>query len=571
MNAPASTSAALSEAEGPPLDLSGVPDVWDGFRSAIENHPNELALVCTHQPHNLFGFPSLAPPGLEDGSSSSSSSSTDEPPAYLRWTFQTLGQAIHKLVLAEKSAAADAGFSGELGPGTPVITFLRNGADFLLAAWASVVTGCTLTPLNPLTLKNRDEASHMLRTALILAPAGHGLRFVYAADADVAKNVDELDADILGARSIKILASGSKARDGWLRLDDLITAVDASGGGGGGDLSPYHTNTPLAGLQGKDHAQAGIVLFTSGSTSKPKGLFCRHAVLNTYTNSRLLLSPPHLLPQPGSRVCSILPNNHGNGWTCVQTAHGRGAALVFPGPAFSTPEALLFTLGRERVTHTLLVPTLIHALMAAVVKGQPPPLESLLSVTFGGMILTQQEALAAAEVLGAKAIENAYGCTEGVLTSTGSVVVAPGPDTHVSSSNVTEEVSVGRPPMGHGIKIVDPATGCIVPRNTPGEIHGYGPMISREGRWAYIGDEQNKAFYVEKETGRVWFQTGDMGRMDEKGHLFIVGRYKDMIIRGGENISPAAIEAVLMKNPALRALNPQVYVILITLAYYFHF
>ncbi|OBR09711.1 AMP-binding enzyme [Colletotrichum higginsianum IMI 349063] len=545
MNASASTSPGLSEAEGPPLDLSGVPDVWDGFRSAIKDHPNELALVCTHQPHNLFGFPSFASPGPEDNSI------TDEPPpAYLRWTFQTLAQAIHKLVLAKKSSAADVGLSGELGPGTPVITFLRNGADFVLAAWASVVTGCTLTPLNPLTLKNRDEASHMLRTALSLAPDGHKLRVIYAADSDVAKNVDELDADILGAHSIKILASGSEARDGWLHLDGLVRALDASGSG---DLSLY---TPLAGLEGKDHAQAGIVLFTSGSTSRPKGLFCRHAVLNTYTNSRLLLSPPHLLPQPGSRVCSILPNNHGNGWTCIQTAHGRGAALVFPGPAFSTPEALLSTLRRERITHTLLVPTLVHALVAVMEKGQPP-LESLLSVTFGGMILTKQETLATAKILGANAIENAYGCTEGVLTSTGSVV-ASGPDPHMSSSNDQEEVSVGRPPMGHGIKIVDPATGCVVPRNVTGEIHGYGPMISREGRWSYIGDEQNKAFYIEKETGRVWFQTGDMGRMDEKGDLFIVGRYKDMIIRGGENISPAAIEAVLMKNSALRTLDPQV-------------
>ncbi|EFQ36552.1 AMP-binding enzyme [Colletotrichum graminicola] len=543
MSASMSASACLSEAEGPPLDLSGVPDVWDGFRSAIRNHPKELALVCTHQSHNLFGFPSTDLPGPED------CSVTDEPPPYLRWTFQTVAQAILKLVLAKSSMAADAGLLEELGPGTPVITFLRNGADFVLAAWASVAMGCTLTPLNPLTLKNRDEAAHMLRTALALAPDGRYPRFVYAADADVARDVDELDASILGPRSIKILASGSKIREGWLRLDDLISALDV---GGSGDLC---LDTLLAGLECKDHAQAGIVLFTSGSTSRPKGLFCRHSVLNTYTNSRLLLSPPHLLPQPGSRICSILPNNHGNGWTCIQTAHGRGATLVFPGPAFSTPEALLSTLRRERITHTLLVPTLIHALVTVMEKGQPP-LESLLSITFGGMILTRQEILAATKVIGAKAVENAYGCTEGVVTSTG-IVSFPDLGSHERWSDL-EEVPVGKPPMGHGIKIVDPATGCIVPRNVTGEIHGYGPMISREGRWGYIGDEQQASFYVEKEKRRVWFQTGDMGRMDEKGDLFIVGRYKDMIIRGGENISPAAIEAVLMKNPALRTLDPQV-------------
>ncbi|KAI8213871.1 putative acyl--CoA ligase YdaB [Colletotrichum sp. SAR 10_76] len=185
-----------------------------------------------------------------------------------------------------------------------------------------------------------------------------------------------------------------------------------------------------------------------------------------------------------------------------------------------------------------------------------PPLGSLISVTFGGTILTRQEVLATTKVLGAKVVENAYGCTEGALTSTGSVSVPDaGPDSSLSGS---EEMSVGKPPMGHGIKIVDPATGRVVPRNVTGEIHGYGPMIYREGGWGYIQHEEQKAFYTEKEAGKVWFRTGDMGRMDENGDLFITGRYKDMIIRGGENISPAAIEAVLMKNPLLRLLNPQV-------------
>ncbi|KAH0424590.1 AMP-binding enzyme [Colletotrichum camelliae] len=502
MVASVSASLDLSVADGPPLDLSGVPDAWDGLLLAIKSHPNELALVCSHQPHDLFGFPSLGPSSSEDTSLENQSR------AYLRWTFQTLAQAIHKLVVAKRSIVADAGLLEELGPGIPVVTFLQNGADFVLAAWASVATGCTLTPLNPLSLKNRDEAAHMLRTALSVAPDGRDLRFIYAVNSDVARDIDELDAgyNILGPHAVKLLASGSEMREGWLRLEDLMRPV---AGSGRGDLC--HSN-PILGLEGKNHVQAGIVLF-------------------------------------------ILPNNHGNGWTCIQTAHGRGAALVFPGPAFSTPEALLSTFRQERITHTLLVPTLIHALVAAMEKDQPP-LESLISVTFGGTILTRQEVLATTKVLGAKVVENAYGCTEGAPTSTGSVSVSDaGPESALSGS---EEVSVGKPPMGHGIKIIDPVTGCVVPRNVTGEIHGYGPMIYREGRWGYIQHEEQKAFYTEKEIGRVWFRTGDMGKMDEKGDLFITGRYKDMIIRGGENISPAAIEAVLMKNSALRPLNPQV-------------
>lgn len=250
MVAPVSASLDLSVADGPPLDLSGVPDAWDGLLMAIKSHPNELALVCSHQPHDLFGFSSLGPSASQD------TSPENESQPYLRWTFQTLAQAIHKLVVAKKSIVADADLQEELGPGTPVVTFLQNGADFVLAAWASVATGCTLTPLNPLSLKNRDEAAHMLRTALSLAPDGHGLKFVYAAISDVARDIDELgiDNNIFGPKVVKILVSGSKRREGWLRLEDLMLSID---GNGRSDLC--HSN-PILGLEGEDHAQAGIVL-----------------------------------------------------------------------------------------------------------------------------------------------------------------------------------------------------------------------------------------------------------------------------------------------------------------------
>ncbi|KDN65336.1 putative AMP-binding enzyme [Colletotrichum sublineola] len=539
----AAGSVALSEAHGPPLDPSAIPDVWDGFQSAVRDHAEELALVCAHQPDCLFGFPSLPSPGSGD------SSVGDHEPAYLRWTFGTLAQAIQQLVFGLHSTLGDGGSEGVVFE-TPVVTFLQNGADFVLAAWASIAMGGTLIPLNPMNLKNRDEVAHMLKTALSLSTQGQRPSLVYAADLNVAQDVDELGSDVLGPRAIKILASGSGPRAGWLRVEDLIKAPSLS--------RDFNQEIPLSSLSGDGPEKSGIVLFTSGSTSRPKGLFCRHSVLNTFTNTRLLHSPRHVLPQPGSRICSILPNNHGNGWTCIQTAHGRGAALVFPGPSFSTPESLLSTFHRESITHTMLVPALVHALAAAVERDQRP-LKSLISVTFGGAILTKNEVLMAIQTLGAESVENAYGSTEGVVTSTGSMSVsALDSQKSLSEGSPSDEVPVGKPPMGHGIKIVDPATGDIVPRNIAGEIHGYGPMIYREGKWGYIGSEQHEAFYVEEETSRVWLRTGDMGRMDESGSLLVIGRYKDMIIRGGENISPAAIEAVLMRNNILGPLFPQV-------------
>ncbi|KAK2035878.1 AMP-binding enzyme [Colletotrichum somersetense] len=539
----AAGSVALSEAHGPPLDPSAIPDVWDGFQSAVRDHAEDLALVCAHQPDCLFGFPSLPSPGSGD------SSVGDHEPAYLRWTFGTLAHAIQQLVFGLHSTLGDGGPEGVVS-GTPVVTFLQNGADFVLAAWASIAMGGTLIPLNPVNLKNRDEIAHMLKTALSLSPEGQRPSLVYAADLNVAQDVDELGSDVLGPRAIKILASGSGPRAGWLLVEDLIEAPSLSR-----DLKQ---EIPPSSFGGDGPEKSGIVLFTSGSTSRPKGLFCRHSVLNTFTNTRLLLSPRHILPQPGSRICSILPNNHGNGWTCIQTAHGRGAALVFPGPTFTTPESLLSIFHRESITHTMLVPALVHALASAVEKDQRP-LKSLISVTFGGAILTKNEVLVAIKALGAESVENAYGSTEGVVTSTGSMSVsALDSQKSFSEGSSSDEVPVGKPPMGHGIKIVDPATGDVVSRNIAGEIHGYGPMIYREGKWGYIGSEQHEAFYVEEETGRVWLRTGDMGRMDEAGRLFVIGRYKDMIIRGGENISPAAIEAVLMKNNLLAPLFPQV-------------
>lgn len=203
------------------------------------------------------------------------------------------------------------------------------------------------------------------------------------------------------------------------------------------------------------------------------------------------------------------------------------------------------TLWREQCTHATLVPTMLHALLGVkAVQGQE--LTHLKHVIFGGSLLTPAVLKSCVEELGAHAVENAYGMTEGAIISTGR-------QTNPMNMVKGEDVSVGSVLTGTGIKACLPDETTPVPRGTPGEIHFHSERLGYGG---YIGMESDD-FYDDAE-GKRWFKTGDQGVIDHDGRIFIVGRYKDMIIRGGENISPTAVESAISLMPQLKGVLVQV-------------
>ncbi len=272
------------------------------------------------------------------------------------------------------------------------------------------------------------------------------------------------------------------------------------------------------------------IQYTSGTTGFPKGATLSH---HNILNNGFFIGEA-LRYTERDRVCIPVPLYHCFGMVLGNLAiTTHGACMVYPGESFE-PGAVLRTVAAERCTSLYGVPTMFIAeldhpefartdfstLRTGIMAGSPCPVEVMKRV---------QKEMHMPEVT------ICYGMTETSPVSTQSAVDDP-LDKRVST--------VGRVHPHVEIKIVDPATGRVVPRGTPGELctRGYSVMLG------YWDDDERTAEAIDR--GR-WMHTGDLATMDEDGYLNIVGRIKDMIIRGGENVYPREIEEFLYTHPAV--------------------
>ncbi|ROV92074.1 hypothetical protein VPNG_09818 [Cytospora leucostoma] len=498
------STAPLSEEYGPPLPkFDQKPCMWREYQSFVASTPDALAIASVHQSPGLFGLPNLP---LDDEAFSAK--------PYLRWSYRTLYHGIERLASTWRPLG--------IKEGTPVVTFVQNGAEFVLACYAAINLGCVLIALNPRNLTNEEEVRHMVKTGLSVSNGERPV--VITGDEHLAFHVDELG---IFPDAVKIILGSSRYSD-WITFQSLMDQsatlkVD-------GALNPSAPEN------------SGSVMFTSGTTNLPKGIFHLYTTWATASAVKGYLDGQLVA---GDRLICNLPNNHAMGFVSVTHSLAMGAGVVFPGGAFD-PEMMLETLYRERITNGMLVPTMLHALVAVkAAKSPDKPLSDLKNITFGGASLSLETVNLVTRELGARGAENSYGCTEGAFLSSGW-------QTDFSKLVDGHDVSIGWPYPGYGVRIVDPETGEILPRGALGEIHACGPSVDGP----YIGGVGAHNWY--EDDGRLWYKTGDAGRMDALGRGFVTGRYKDMIIRGGENISPSAMESVLAKNPTLNAVHPQV-------------
>jgi fatty-acyl-CoA synthase len=272
------------------------------------------------------------------------------------------------------------------------------------------------------------------------------------------------------------------------------------------------------------------IQYTSGTTGFPKGATLSHH--NILNNGYLVGEMIKYTEQ--DRVCIPVPFYHCFGMVMGNLAcSSHGACMVVPGEAFD-PLATLEAIAAERCTSLYGVPTMFIAQLAhprfrefdlsslrtGIMAGSPCPVETMKQV---------QASMHMPEVT------ICYGMTETSPVSTQSSWDDP-LDRRVST--------VGRVHPHVEIKIVDPETGAIVPRGVPGELctRGYSVMI---GYWG------NEAATREAIDAAGWMHTGDLATADEDGYVNIVGRIKDMIIRGGENVYPREVEEYLYTHPAV--------------------
>ncbi|HET7523638.1 MAG TPA: AMP-binding protein [Acidimicrobiales bacterium] len=270
------------------------------------------------------------------------------------------------------------------------------------------------------------------------------------------------------------------------------------------------------------------IQYTSGTTGFPKGAtLSHHNILNNAYFVAELLEYTH-----EDRVCLPVPFYHCFGMVMGNlgsTTHG--STIVIPAPSFD-PVATLEAVQRERCTSLYGVPTMFIAelgvdgfsgydltsLRTGIMAGSPCPVEVMKRV-INEMHMTN--------------VGIAYGMTETSPVST---------QTRADDGLERRTATVGRAMPHVEIKVVDPATGVVVPRGIPGEFctRGYSVML---GYW----DEPSKTADA-IDAGR-WMHTGDLAVMREDGYVNIVGRIKDMVIRGGENIYPREIEEFLYSHP----------------------
>jgi fatty-acyl-CoA synthase len=386
--------------------------------------------------------------------------------------------------------------------GDRVGIFSPNRAEWVVLQLATAAIGAVLVNLNPAYKTAELEYALNQSTVSVLVTAA---RF---RQSDFAAMVREVRPRCPSLREVLVL------EDDWARLMELAARV------GEDELrareATLHPDDPIN------------IQYTSGTTGFPKGAtLSHHNILNNgYFVGGMLGYTVE------DRVCIPVPFYHCFGMVMGNLACvAHGACMVVPAEAFE-PRAVLEAVAAERCTSLYGVPTMFIAVLGAlgdqdlsslrtgIMAGSPCPVEVMKEV---------QTRLHMPEVT------ICYGMTETSPVSTQTAVDDP-LELRVSS--------VGRVHPHLEIKIVHPETGGVVERGATGELctRGYSVML---GYW-----DNAEATRHAVDAAR-WMHTGDLAVMDERGYLNIVGRIKDMIIRGGENVYPREVEEFLYTHPSV--------------------
>jgi acyl-CoA synthetase (AMP-forming)/AMP-acid ligase II len=282
---------------------------------------------------------------------------------------------------------------------------------------------------------------------------------------------------------------------------------------------------------GEDGRDVAVQLFTSGTTAKPKAAILRHENLMSY-----ILGTVEFASADAEDAALIsVPPYHIAGISAVLSSVYAGRRMVLL-ENFEA-RAWLDICAVERVTNVFIVPTMLVRIVEELVRGEWD-LSALRAVAFGGGKMPLAVIERAMELLPWVDFTNAYG-----LTETSSTICLLNPDDHRTAAASDDPKvrcrlgSVGRAIETVEIEIRD-EDGAVVPSGSPGHVYVRGSQVA--GEYLGIGSALD---------ADGWFPTRDRGALDGDGFLFLDGRADDVIVRGGENISPCEIEDVLLKHP----------------------
>ena len=417
-------------------------------------------------------------------------------PTGRRWTYRQFDDDTD--ALARGLAAAGIAARDRVGIWAP------NCAEWVLLQFATAKMGAILVNINP--AYRSHELSYVLRQS--------GVRFLFSAESfktsDYRAMIDEVRPEAAGLEQVIYLGAPE-----W---DGLFAEA-----GAGPDPLPERA----ASLAFDDPIN---IQYTSGTTGFPKGAtLSHHNILNNgFFIGEMCRYTEH------DRVCIPVPFYHCFGMVLGNLATvTHGACIVIPAPGFD-PAATLRAAQDERCTSLYGVPTMfiaelaladfadydLSALRTGIMAGSPCPVEVMKRVV---------SEMHMAEVT------IAYGMTETSPVSA---------QTRADDDMERRVSTVGRVHPHVEVKIVNPENGLVLPRGEPGEMctRGYSVMLG------YWNEPEKTADAID--AGR-WMHTGDLAVMDGAGYLNIVGRIKDMVIRGGENVYPREVEEFLYTHPGI--------------------
>jgi fatty-acyl-CoA synthase len=431
----------------------------------------------------------------------------------VRWTYTEFNDRVTRLAAGLIRLG--------LQPGERVGIWSPNCAEWVLTQFATACAGLIMVNINP--AYRRAELDYALEkvgcSALILAPSFK--------TSDYIAMINDVVPELRSARPGKLHAPrlpelrhvirlGSDATPGMLPFDALSDGLT--------DADFLRLADIGAALQFDDPVN---IQFTSGTTGAPKGATLTH---HNILNNGFFIGEAMRLSER-DRLCIPVPLYHCFGMVLGNLACvTHGATMVYPGEGFD-PVAVLRTVQEERCTGLHGVPTMFIAILdhpafgdydlstlrTGIMAGSPCPAE-VMGRVIGRMHMAE--------------VTIAYGMTE-----TSPVSFQSATDDPVALRVAT----IGRVHPHLEVKIVD-GNGKIVPRGEKGELltRGYSVMLG------YWGDEEKTRDVID---AARWMHTGDLATIDAGGFATIVGRSKDMVIRGGENIYPREVEEFLYKHP----------------------
>ncbi|MBZ4521831.1 class I adenylate-forming enzyme family protein [Mycobacterium avium] len=283
-----------------------------------------------------------------------------------------------------------------------------------------------------------------------------------------------------------------------------------------------------------DPDAVAVVLFTSGTTSRPKAVELTHNNLTSYVTGTVEFDSAE--PDAAALIC--VPPYHIAGVGAALSNLYAGRKMVYL--RRFDPREWVRLVNAECITTATVVPTMLDRIVSEL-EQNPVTLPTLRNLAYGGSKVPLPLVRKALDLLPEVGFVNAYGLTE--TTSTIAVLT---PDDHRAAHGASDESvgkrlgSVGRPVPGVEVQI-RADDGTVLGAGAAGELFVRGDQVS--GRYAEMGS-------VLDDDG--WFATKDIASLDDEGYLFIQGRSDDTIIRGGENIAPAELEDVLVEHPHVR-------------------